>query len=152
MIKNNIINKIVIYNYLYNSTSYKDDKFLYSIDLSIKTITRQKPTYIVNKKKEIIGTKTSLLNYNLKEFIYKFKKFTLIKLYSTSVFNKNFYNFDADFNLNVCLNNVSYFFEYFNRPSLDYMCKFNIKFIFNKYVNNLYRLNYIKNNLNFQLC
>nr|YP_009170371.1 ribosomal protein L5 [Babesia orientalis]ALE29372.1 ribosomal protein L5 [Babesia orientalis] len=145
------ITKLIMYNYLYNSTNYKMDEFLSNIDLSIQTITRQKPIYIFNKKKEVVGTKTTLLNENLNEFLYKFKKFTLIKVYGTSIFYKNMYSFDSNFNLNVCLNNRSYFFEYFNRASLNYVCKFNLKFIFNKYISNLDKLNYIKNNLNFKL-
>nr|APQ42882.1 ribosomal protein L5 [Babesia sp. Xinjiang]QAX26971.1 ribosomal protein L5 [Babesia sp. Xinjiang]QAX27002.1 ribosomal protein L5 [Babesia sp. Dunhuang] len=151
MMSNNILTKIIIYNYLYDNINYKNDKFLYNISLSIQTITRQLPLYIFNKKKEVTGTKTTLIGKNLLEFVYKFKIFTLTKLYKTSIFYKNIYNFDSNFNLDVCLNNRSYFFEYFNSSNLDHVCKFNIKFIFNKYLNNLIKLNYIKNNLNFKL-
>ncbi|GFE55962.1 hypothetical protein BaOVIS_035160 (apicoplast) [Babesia ovis] len=151
MTHNNIINKVVIYSYLYNNTGYKNDTFLYNVSLSIQTITRQIPIYLFNKKKEVVGTKTTLLNENLNKFLYKFKKFTLVKLYNTSIFYKNICSFDSDLNINVCVNNRSYFFEYFNSSTLKYIYKFNLKFIFNKYINNIYKLNYIKNNINFKI-
>nr|APQ42912.1 ribosomal protein L5 [Babesia sp. Lintan] len=35
-----IINKIVIYNYLYNNVSYKSDNFLQDVTLSMRSIKR----------------------------------------------------------------------------------------------------------------
>nr|QAX27094.1 ribosomal protein L6 [Babesia motasi]QAX27123.1 ribosomal protein L6 [Babesia motasi] len=101
MINNNIINKIIIYNYLYNNIGYKSDNFFQDVTLSIRSITRQFPFYLINNKKEVIGAKTTLLNKNLNYFLYKFKEFSLKKLYNTSIFNKNMYNFDSNFNLNI---------------------------------------------------
>ncbi|GIX66442.1 hypothetical protein BcabD6B2_58790 (apicoplast) [Babesia caballi] len=151
MNNNSIIKKIIIYNYIYNNINYKKENFLSDITLSINTITRQRPFYLFNKKGEVIGSKTTLLNKNLKSFLYKFKRYTLIKLYSTSIFYKSIYNFDSNFNLDICLNSKSYFFEYFNYSNLGYMYKFNIKFIFNKNISNIVKLDYVLNILNFKL-
>lgn len=148
---NTIINKIIIYNYIYDNINYKKVNFLSDISLSIHAVTRQYPFYIFNKKKEIIGTKTTLINLNLNKFLYKLKKFTLIKLYNTSIFYKYIYSFDINFNINIKIHNKSYFFEYFNCSLLKYNYKFNIKLIFNKYISNIIKINYILNNLNFKL-
>nr|QKG04098.1 ribosomal protein L5 [Babesia gibsoni] len=148
---NYILNKIIIYNYIYNNINYKKESFLSDLTLSIHSITRQFPLYILNKKKEVIGVKTTLRKINLNKFLYKLKKFTLIKLYNTSIFYKNIYNFDKNFNLNIILTNKSYFFEYFNYSIINYIYKFNIKLIFNKYISNIIKINYILNKLNFKL-
>ncbi|EAN30396.1 hypothetical protein TpMuguga_05g00010 (apicoplast) [Theileria parva strain Muguga] len=145
-----LITKIILYSYIYDNKNCTDINFIKNLMLFYKTVSRQSPEIILNKKNEIVGFKSTLLNKNLDLFLYKLINFTIPKIKKDLIFDSKNFIFDNNYNAYLLLHNKKYFFEYRTIASLDFNCTFNIQLIFNKYADNLEKLNYIKNILNIK--
>lgn len=145
MTQNNILNKIIIHTNTQN-TKKKNTTNLTNIITCLKTITRQTPNLILDKKKKIIGAQTTLRNKKLNNFLQKLLTFTVPKFYSNSLTTKKIYSLDKYYNIIITIKNHTYFFEYLTMSLVDTYYIFTIKLIFNKTISNTQKLLYLTTN------
>ncbi|UVC46364.1 ribosomal protein L5 (apicoplast) [Theileria orientalis] len=145
------LDKIIMYSYIYTNKNYKDSNIIKDLILFNKTVCRQTPSIIINKKNEIISVKTTLRDLKLNMFLYKLKIFTLPKMKKDLILDNNIFKLDNNYNIYIILKNKNYFFEYKTDLKNNFNYTFVIKLIFNKNITNKNKINYINKILKIKL-